>query len=107
MLEAYVALGETFAKLGRHDERLQVHSAALELAPGDENNFRGWAGALLALDKLNDAMSAWDRYHADDPNKADILVAEMKGWLERRQTEPGELASEDIQRIEDLLAEHG
>ena len=107
MLEAYTALGDTYAKLGRHDERLQTHSAALELAPDDEGNFRGWVGALLALDRLADARSAWDRYRADDPPKAEILMAEMRGWLERRQTEPGELAVEDIERMADWLAERG
>lgn len=107
MLDAYTALGETYAKLGKHGERLQVHSAALKLAPGDEANFRGWAGALLALDMLGDATRAWDHFHANDPPKAAILMAEMKGWLERRQADPGGLAEEDIRRMSDWLAARG
>lgn len=107
MLEAYTALGETFGKLGKHRERLQVHSAALKVAPGDEASFRGWAGALLELDMLGDATRAWDHFHASDPSKADILMTEMRGWLERHRSEPGDIAPEAIERMADWMAERG
>ena len=107
MIEAYAALGEAYGKVGKHQHRLQVHSAALRVEPGDEANFRGWAGALLELDMLGDATRAWDHFHANDPAKADILLTEMSGWLERRRAEPGDMAAEDIQRMADWLAERG
>lgn len=107
MIEAYTALGEAYGELGKHQERLQVHSAALKLEPGNEANFRGWASALLELDLLGDATRAWDHFHTSDPSKADILFGEMQGWLERRRAEPGELAAEDFERMADWLAERG
>ena len=106
-LDAYTALGEVYGSLGQHQQRLQVHSTALKRQVDHQDNFRGWAEAMLELNLLGDAVQAWGHFHTANPPLADILYAEMEHWLERRQTDSAGLASEDIQRMASWLAERG
>lgn len=106
LVEAYVGLGEAYSGLGKHAEALQVHAAALEVDPESEANFEGWAGSLLALDRLGDAVAAHDSYSAARPERARYLLDGMRQWLEAKREDPGAVSPEAIQRLAEWLAQH-
>ncbi len=106
LLDAYLGLGQAYAALSKHEEALQVHAAALEIEPESEASFQGWAAALLALNRLGDAVAAYETYAGARPERARQLLDGMKQWLEAKQRDPGEVAPEAIQRLADWLAQH-
>jgi tetratricopeptide (TPR) repeat protein len=106
LMEAYVALGETYRTLDEHARALQVHAAALAVDPESEANFEGWAGSLLALDRLGDAVAAYDSYSAARPERARHLLDGMRHWLEAKRQDPGAVPPEAIQRLAEWLAQH-
>ena len=105
LLDAYTGLGAALRELGLHEDALQVYARALEADDGREEDFRGWAASLLALDMLGDATSAYARLAANRPDQAAILMETMKAWLAEKQTDPGDLRPEDIQRLADWIAQ--
>ncbi len=107
MLEAYAGLGSALAHLGRHKDSLEVHAAALRKDAADDDNFRGWAAAMLEMDMLGDATQAYDHFAGSNPAQAEILLELMHDWLERRRLDPGDLAPADVERLASWLAERG
>ncbi len=107
LLDGYTGLGQALAHLGRHQESLQVHAAALRKDAADESNFRGWASAMLELNMLGDATKAYDYFADSNPAQAEILLELMHDWLDRRRADPGELAPDDVERMASWLAERG
>jgi tetratricopeptide (TPR) repeat protein len=99
MLEAYAGLGAALSEIGRPDQALQVHARALGLEPEDEENFHGWAQALLDLNMLGDATQAYTSMREARPKKAATLLALMKSWLAEKRTDPGELEPSDLERL--------
>lgn len=104
LLDAYTGLGTALRGLDRHADALRVHARALELDDGREEDFRGWAEALLGLDMLGDATTAYGQLVATRPDRAAILMDEMKAWLAEKRQDPGELRPEDVQRLADWIA---
>ncbi len=107
LLEAYGGLGRALGSLGRHQESLQVYAVALQKDPSDNDNFRGWAEELLELDLLGNATQAYGHFQSANPEQAEILLAVIRDWLDRRRQDPGELAAEDIEKMADWLAANG
>jgi tetratricopeptide (TPR) repeat protein len=106
LLDAYTGLGAALRELGQYGDALQVHARALEADSDREEDFRGWAGSLLALDMLGDATTAYTRLATSRPDQAAILMETMKAWLAEKQADPGDLSPEDVQRLADWIAQH-
>jgi tetratricopeptide (TPR) repeat protein len=99
MMKAYAGLGTALRRLGRNEEALQVHSAALARSPQDLDNFEGWADSLMALNMLGDATTAYSSLVQSQPERAAILMQAMKEWLTEKQTDPGDLDPADVNRL--------
>ena len=99
MLEAYAGLGAALSEVGRPDQALGVHARALGLEPENEENFHGWAQALLDLNMLGDATQAYTSLRETRPEQAATLLTLMKSWLAEKRTDPGELEPADVERL--------
>ena len=99
MIEAYAGLGAALSESGRPDQALSVHARALGLEPEDEENFRGWAQAMLDLNMLGDAAQAYSSLRETSPEQAATLLTLMKSYLGEKRTDPGELEQEDLERL--------
>lgn len=104
--ESYTLLGSVLRRLGRPEEALQVHVAALKVDPADDENFQGWAETILALNMLGDATMAYEKLVETNPERAAILRTAMEGWLEARRVDPAGLAPEHVERMAQWLAAH-
>lgn len=105
LLDAYTGLGSALRLLGKYEDALQVHARALQADAERDADFRGWAESLLALDMLGDATLTYTKLQATRPDRAAILMDEMKAWLAEKRQDPGDLEPEDIQRLADWIAQ--
>jgi len=103
MLEAYAGLGAALSEFGRPDQALSVCARALKIDPEDEENFHGWAEALLDLNMLGDATQAYVSLRETRPNQAATLMTLMKSWLAEKRTDLGELEEADVERLADWI----
>jgi tetratricopeptide (TPR) repeat protein len=99
MSEAYAGLGETYRDWGQFQQALEVHAAAVRRFPDDLENFEGWAWALMELNMLGNATSAYSSFVDSNPDRAAILMKAMEDWLQRKQKDPGDLNPEDVQKL--------
>lgn len=105
LIEAYDALGLAYRRLGKYQEALEIHAIALRRDPDSMDNFRGWSEALMQLDMLGNATTAYATYVEADSPRAPILMDEIKKWLAVKQDDPGELEPEHVQRLADWIAQ--
>ena len=77
----------------------RVHALALRRNPDDMKNFQGWTQALLDLNMLGNATTAYTDYSSSNPARAEILMTEIKKWLALRQSDPGDLDPADVERL--------
>jgi len=105
MLEAYAGLGAALSEAGRPDQALGVHARALGLEPEDEENFHGWAQAMLDLNMLGDATQAYTSMREARPEKAATLMTLIKSWLADKRTDPGELQPADLERLANWISD--
>ena len=103
LFKAYARLGATLSEDGRPDQALGVHARALQLEPEDEENFYGWAQALLDLNMLGDATRTYASLRETRPEQAATLMELMRSWLAEKRTNPGELDPADIERLANWL----
>ena len=103
MLEAYAGLGAVMSDTGRSDQALKVHARALGIDPEDEENFQGWAQALLDLNLLADATQAYTSLLDTRPDQAATLMTLMKNWLVEKRADPGGLSGADVERLADWI----
>jgi tetratricopeptide (TPR) repeat protein len=99
LIEAYGGLGTALRLQGKPEEALQVHALALRRDPDDLDNFQGWTETLLELNMLGNATKAYSSYAHSNPKRAAILMNEIKRWLAEKETDPGDLDPEDVQRL--------
>ena len=105
IVEAYAGLGTTLRLQGKNEEALQVHAMALRRAPDDMENFSGWTEALLALNLLGNATSAYADYAQSNPARAEILMSAIENWLADKETDPGQIDPADVQRLADWVTQ--
>lgn len=105
MAEAYSALGQAYRLLGKNQEALAVQEEALRRWPDDMDSFRSWAESLLALNRLQDATNDYAGYVDSSPERAHILMDEIKKWLAARQDDPGDIDPAALQRLSQWVAE--
>ena len=98
-IQAYAGLGAALRLRGRPEEALQVHAMALRKAPDDLENFTGWTEALLALDMLGNATTAYTDYVQTNPARAEIMMSAIEEWLAEKRVDPGDLDPADVERL--------
>lgn len=99
LIAAYAGLGTALRLQGQAEEALQVHAMGLRRSPDNLENFQGWAKALLDLNMLGNATTAYTDYLQSHPPRAEILMIEIKHWLAAKQSAPGELDPADLDRL--------
>lgn len=104
LAKAYSGLAEAHRQLGEPEKALEVDAAAVRKWPEDLEVFQGWAESLLALDLLANATQAYTTYRESAPERAEILMAEMKKWLAAKRADPGDLQPADVERLADWIA---
>lgn len=107
MIMAYEGLGQAFRSLGKHQEALEIQAIGLRRDPENLTIFQGWAESLLALNMLGNATQSYTSYVEAGSPRAEILMGEMKKWLEARQVDPGDVDPEHVKRMAEWMAQQG
>ena len=86
--QAFNGMGFALRKTGEPVKALEMYERALQLAPGfpDAIEYRG--EAFLALNRIDDAKSAYLELFAKDCEQAGQLMKAMTEWVAKRQAEP-------------------
>jgi tetratricopeptide (TPR) repeat protein len=85
MHQAFSSLGYALRKTGRYQESLQAYNHALSLEPSYAEAIEYRAEAYLALNRLEDAKSAYIKLFGQDRAHADELLDAMQTWLEHQR----------------------
>jgi tetratricopeptide (TPR) repeat protein len=81
--EAHASLGYALRKVGKYDRALKAYDRSLELRPDYVEAVQYRAVAHLALGRIVETKSAYDKLFVRDPELAAGLLREMDQWLER------------------------
>ncbi len=99
LLVAYTELGQAYRALGKNAEAVQVHNAALAMAPGDVENLYGRGEAFLALNYLREAATAYTELAAEHQEHAGRLMASLKKWVADHRENPGEIRPDAVETL--------
>jgi tetratricopeptide (TPR) repeat protein len=103
--QAFSDLGFALRKTGDYTSALEAYNRALSLAAAYAPAIEYRAEAYLALDQVEDAKKAYLQLFPNDRSHADELLTAMKGWVEKRQTDPGKLTPEMVQSFSTWVQE--
>jgi len=103
--EAYSDLGFALRKTGDYPAALEAYDHALALSATYTPAVEYRAEAYLGLDRVEDAKKAYMTLFPSDRGRADELLAAMKGWIEKRQAEPGALSPDAVQEFSRWVAQ--
>jgi tetratricopeptide (TPR) repeat protein len=103
--QAFSDLGFALRKTGDYTGALEAYNRALSLAAAYAPAIEYRAEAYLALDQVEDAKKAYMQLFPSDRSHADELLTAMKGWVEKRQTDPGKLTPEMVQSFSTWVQE--
>ena len=78
---------------------------ALSLAAAYAPAIEYRAEAYLGLDQVEDAKKAYLQLFPNDRSHADELLTAMKGWVQKRQSNPGSLTPEMVQSFSTWVQE--
>lgn len=105
LLEAYAELGQAYRALGKNVEAVQVHNAALKLAPEDVENIYGRGEAFLALNYLREAATTYTELAASHQEHAAKLMASLKSWVSEHREDPGEIRPDAVETLAAWIAQ--
>ena len=105
MHQAYSDLGFCLRKTGDYVGALEAYNRALSLAPAYAPAIEYRAEAYLGLDQVEDAKKAYLDLFPNDRSHADELLAAMKGWVQKRQGDPGKMTPEMVQSFSTWVQE--
>ena len=94
--EAWNLVGYTRRRLADYERSLAAYEKALALDPSYGQAIEYRAEAFLALNRLDDAKSAYLTLLASARNHADVLLESMRRWVAERRRAPGGVASADV-----------
>lgn len=103
--QAYNDLGFALRKTGDYTGALEAYDQALSLSPAFAPAIEYRGEAYLGLDRVEDAKQAYMALFPTDRSEADELFKAMKGWVEKRRTEPGALTPEAVQEFSRWVAQ--
>jgi len=90
-------LGFVLRKTGQYAVALEYYNRALSLAPNYTPAIEYRAEAYLGLDRVEDAKQSYLQLFSADRARADELLGAMRGWADRRRTDPGSVSPEMVQ----------
>jgi tetratricopeptide (TPR) repeat protein len=96
MYQAWNYVGYTQRKLGNYDAALAAYDQALTYSPAYGEAIEYRAEAYLALNRLDDAKTAYMRLFRDARPLAALLMTAMQKWVESRRQDAKGLSPEDV-----------
>jgi tetratricopeptide (TPR) repeat protein len=105
MHEAWNYLGYTSRKLGEYNDALTAYDEALRLSPAFAEAIEYRGEAYLGLDRIEDAKGEYMKLFRDARPLADQLMAAMQEWVVERRSNPGAVATADIDAFAQWLEE--
>ena len=105
MHQAHSSLGYALRKTGEFDEAVEAYDMALKIAPGYTEAIEYRAEAYLALDRLEDAKSAYLTLLRVDQARADELMAAMKKWVAQGENGSAEVSEADLEAFSSWVEE--
>ena len=105
LYQAFSDLGFCLRKTGDHTGALEAYNRALSLAPAYAPAIEYRAEAYLGLDRVEDAKKAYLELFPRDRSQADELLVAMKGWVQKRQGDPGKMTPEMVQAFSTWIQE--
>jgi tetratricopeptide (TPR) repeat protein len=103
--QALSDLGFALRKTGDYTGALEVYARAIGLEPTYSPAIEYRGEAYLGLDRVEDSKKAYMQLFTIDRGEADKLLKAMKGWVEKRRTDPGKLAADAVQEFSGWVAE--
>jgi tetratricopeptide (TPR) repeat protein len=105
--EAWNLVGYTSRRLGDYDRSLAAYEKALALDPSYGEAIEYRAEAYLALNRIDEAKSAYLGLLASARNHADVLMDAMRRWVADHRRAPGGVAAADIDAFAKWVEERG
>ena len=105
LYQAYNGMGYSYRKLGDFTKALEYYDKALGMAPGFPEAIEYRGEAYLALNRVDDAKKAYLELLASDRNQAALLMTAMKGWVEKRRTDPAGVDPSTVSGLESWILE--
>lgn len=103
--KAYVALGDTLVMLDQNQDAVGVYSQAIELEPSDWATVLSRGRAMVAVNNIQGAVDSYQVLRNGDVSKADELLATIKGWVEDKQANPGQIPPDAIKQVESWIVQ--
>ena len=94
--EAYVGLGQLFAKAGQYEQSMESFGKALTLDPENTEAMIGQARGQLATFKVEDAKTSYTELAKVDGESAGGFLGEMRNWLEGQKSRLGPEAAPEV-----------
>jgi tetratricopeptide (TPR) repeat protein len=105
MVEAWSSVGYAHLRLGAYRESVDDYDHALKYKPDLEEAIMHRAEAYLALDRLDDAESAYMDLFAHARARADELMASMQKWLQDHREDAKGMRPAQIDAFDNWLQE--
>ena len=105
LYQAYNGMGYSYRKLGDFTKALEYYDKALAMAPGFPEAVEYRGEAYLALNRVDEAKKAYLELLASDRNQAALLMTAMKGWVEKRRTDPAGVDPSTVSGLETWILE--
>lgn len=96
LFQAWNYIGFSQRHLGDYESALTAYAHALELNPAYAEAIEYRAEAYLALNRIEDAKSAYMNLFRDVRPLADELMTAMHRWIDERQSNPNGVGSEEL-----------
>jgi tetratricopeptide (TPR) repeat protein len=98
--QAWGELGYAQRRLGKYPEALEAYDTALKLQPGYAEAIEYRGEAYLGLNRVNEAQEAYlTLFDGGDHERAALLGAAMKRWVEERRATPAGVPAEQIDSV--------
>ena len=103
--QAFSDLGYVLRRTGKYTEALAAYEQALALAPTYTEAIEYRGEAYLGLDRVDDAKQAYLHLFSEDRPRAEELLDAMRGWVSKRQADPGDLAANTVREFANWVAQ--
>ena len=105
MHQAHSSLGYALRKTGEFDEAVEAYDMALKIVPGYTVAIEYRAEAYLALDRLEEAKSAYLTLLRADQARADELMTAMKKWVAQSENDSAEVSEDELEAFSSWVEE--
>lgn len=95
--QAHSSLGYALRKTGEFDKAVEAYDRALGISPGYTEAIEYRAEAYLALNRLEEAKSAYMTLMRADRARADELMTAMKKWIANNEGGSAALSQADLE----------